>query len=144
MPLSIILVFVSIELNRANTMIQSVGVDIVDIDRMTKVIHRWGDKFLKKILTPIEYNYCTDKAGQSASVAARFAVKEALYKALPENIQRSAGWLDIEIINDKSGRPHINCLGNIRNLKDTLKIHVSISHSKSSAIAMVVLEKRSA
>ena len=123
-------------------MIQSIGVDIVEIDRMTRVINRWGDKFLKKILTPVEYEYCINKSGQSASVAARFAVKEALYKALPPAIQPGTGWLDVEVMNDKTGRPHINCLRKIENLRDQFNIHVSISHSKSSAVAMIVLEKK--
>ena len=123
-------------------MIQSIGVDIVDIERMTKVIHRWGDKFLKKILTPAEFAYCKNKAGQAASVAARFAAKEALYKALPEDVQLNTGWLDIEVVNDNSGRPHLNCLGKIKNLPDRFNIHVTISHSKASAVAMVLLERK--
>ena len=123
-------------------MVQSIGVDIVDIARMTEVIHRWGDRFLKKFLTPVEYNYCTGKPGQSASVAARFAVKEAFYKALPRDIQSGVGWLDVEVMNDKTGRPHVNCLGNIKNLGDRFNIHVSISHSKSSAVGMIVLEEK--
>jgi len=74
-------------------MIYSVGVDIVDIARIENVIHRWGDAFLKKILTPLEYEYCHSKVGLAASVAARFAVKEAVYKALPAKVQVGAGWL---------------------------------------------------
>ncbi|MBN1480353.1 holo-ACP synthase [candidate division KSB1 bacterium] len=125
-------------------MIQSIGVDIVDIARTTAIIHRWGDKFIKKILTPDEYNYCKPKSGLAACIAARFAVKEALYKALPEDWQNSAGWLDIEVMNDKAGRPHINCLGSLKNISNTFQIHVTISHSKTCAIAMIVLEKKEA
>jgi len=125
-------------------MIQSVGIDVVDIDRMTRVITRWGDKFLKKILTPTEYHYCINKAGQSSSVAARFAVKEAMYKALPDDIQKGVGWLDIEVMNDPSGRPHINGLGTLKNLDERFIVHVSISHSKKSAVAMIVLERKGA
>lgn len=124
------------------TMIQSIGIDIVDIDRMTRVINRWGEKFLKKILTPVEYTYCVNKAGQSASVAARFAVKEALYKALPPDIQPGTGWLDVEVMNDESGRPHVTGLGVLKNLNEEYNVHVSISHSKQSAVAMIVLEKK--
>ncbi len=123
-------------------MIQSIGIDIVDIDRMTRVINRWGDKFLKKILTPVEYDYCKNKSGQSASVAARFAVKEALYKALPAAVQPGVGWLDIEVMNDTFGRPHINVFNSLNRLMDDYVIHVSISHSKQSAVALIVLEKK--
>jgi holo-[acyl-carrier-protein] synthase len=123
-------------------MVQSIGVDIVEIDRMTRVINRWGDKFLKKILTPVEYEYCINKSGQSASVAARFAVKEALYKALPPAIQPGTGWLDVEVMNDKTGRPSVTCLGSLQHITDNYHVHVSISHSRRSAVAMIVLEKR--
>jgi holo-[acyl-carrier protein] synthase len=123
-------------------MIQAIGVDIVDIARMTKVIHRWGDKFLQKILTPSEYDYCSKKAGLVASVAARFAAKEALYKALPEDIQSSTGWLDIEVVNDESGRPRLNCLGDISSIPDRFHIHLSLSHSRAAAVAMIVLERK--
>ncbi len=122
-------------------MIQAIGVDIVDIDRIEKVIRRWGDVFLKKILTPLEYDYCRTKAGRAASVAARFAVKEAVYKALPPSIQAQAGWLDVQVVNELSGRPRLQFLGPLARLEDEFTVHVSISHSKSSAVAMIVLEK---
>ncbi|MBN1464680.1 holo-ACP synthase [candidate division KSB1 bacterium] len=123
-------------------MIQSIGIDIVDIERMTQMIHRWGDKFLCKILTPREYAYCHDKFGQAASVAARFAAKEALYKALPADLQAGTGWLDVEVVNDASGRPRLNCFGKIAQLQERFVVHVSISHSKVSAVAMVLLEQK--
>jgi holo-[acyl-carrier protein] synthase len=127
---------------RTSRMIQSIGIDIVDIDRIAAVIQRWGDRFLRKILTPVEYDYCVAKAGRNASVAARFAAKEALYKALPPELQPTAGWLDIEVMNDSSGRPHIQCLKKLQKHAEGYIIHVSISHSKASAVAMVVLEKK--
>lgn len=123
-------------------MIESIGVDIVDLARMTQVIHRWHDKFMKKILTPLEYDYCAAKAGRTASVAARFAAKEALYKALPDENQVVARWHDIEILNDKNGRPHIVCLRKLKKVAEDYHIHLSLSHSKSSAVAVVVLERK--
>ena len=59
------------------------------------------EKFLRKILTPLEYEYCRSKVGLAPSVAARFAVKEAVYKALPTSVQPRSAWLDIEVENDK-------------------------------------------
>jgi len=122
-------------------MIHSVGVDIVDITRIEKVIHRWGDAFLKKILTPLEHEYCRSKAGLAASVAARFAVKEAVYKALPTEIQPGIGWLDVQVVNELSGKPHLQFLGELEKLLHGFNVHVSISHSRNSAVAMVVIEK---
>ena len=123
-------------------MIQSIGVDIVDIARIDKVIQRWDDTFLNKILTPLEYIYCRSKPGLAASVAARFAVKEAVYKALPDSIQPKARWLDVQIVNELSGRPQIEFKDNLAHLEDDYIVHVSISHSKNSAVAMVVFEKK--
>lgn len=122
-------------------MTHSIGVDIVDIVRIEKVIHRWGDAFLKKILTPLEYQYCHSKAGLAASVAARFAVKEAVYKALPSENQAGIGWLDVQVVNELSGKPHVQFLGRFEKLLLGFNVHVSISHSRNSAVAMVVLEK---
>ena len=122
-------------------MIHSIGVDIVDIARIEKVIHRWGDAFLKKILTPLEYEYCHSKAGVAASVAARFAVKEAIYKALPTEIQPGIGWLDVQVVNELSGKPHVQFLGRLEKLLLGFSVQVSISHSRNSAVAMVLLEK---
>lgn len=125
-------------------MVQSIGVDIVDIARMTAIVHRWGDKFTRKILTPEEYRYCIPKAGAMACIAARFAVKEALFKALPPDLQDSVGWRDIEVLNDISGRPQIHCLGRLKKLPNSFDIHVSISHSRECAIAMIVLAQKGA
>lgn len=122
-------------------MTHSIGVDIVDIVRIEKVIHRWGDAFLKKILTPLEYQYCHSKAGLAASVAVRFAVKEAVYKALPSENQAGIGWLDVQVVNELSGKPHVQFLGRFEKLLLGFNVHVSISHSRNSAVAMVVLEK---
>lgn len=122
-------------------MIYSVGVDIVDIARIENVIHRWGDAFLKKILTPLEYEYCHSKVGLAASVAARFAVKEAVYKALPAKVQVGAGWLDVQVVNELSGKPHVQFLGGLEKLLSGFNVHVSISHSRNSAVAMVLFEK---
>lgn len=125
-------------------MIRSIGIDIVDIGRIDKVIHRWGDLFLKKILTELEYTYCISKAGLAASVAARFAVKEAVYKALPPSLQPNARWLDVEVVNELSGRPRLEFKGNLEKLVNDYAVHVSISHSKNSAVAMVMLEEKRA
>ncbi len=123
-------------------MIESIGVDIVDIPRIEKVIQRWGDLFLNKVLTSKEYEYCREKAGLAASVAARFAAKEAVYKALPTEVQPVARWLDIEVINELSGRPRIEFNGDLQNLLQQFDVQISISHSKSSAVAMVVIQKK--
>jgi len=75
-------------------------------------------------------------------VAARFAAKEAVYKALPTEVQPVARWLDIEVINELSGRPRIEFNGDLQNLLQQFDVQISISHSKSSAVAMVVIQKK--
>ena len=123
-------------------MIESIGIDIVDVDKIHRAISRWGDRFLRKVLTEDEYRYCIAKPGRDLSVAVRFAAKEALYKSLPEDIQKQGPrWLDVEVINASSGKPGLKCSGVLKNLLQDYHLHVSLSHSNTSAVAMVVLER---
>ena len=124
------------------TMIAAVGVDIVEIARMERVISRWGDHFLRKILTDREYAYCTLKSNMVFSVAARFAAKEAVYKSLPEHAQSTSRWHDIEVIHTDSGKPTVVCHGSLEALTAEMSWHLTLSHSNASAVAFVVLETK--
>lgn len=116
------------------------GVDIIEIDRIKDSIEDIGEKFLKKVFTDKEIEYCESRKGQRYQhYAGRFAAKEAAFKAISSNLndKYSVNWKDFEVINDKQGRPKIN----ITNI-DTSKIEsidISISHCKSYATANVVV-----
>ena len=116
------------------------GTDIVEIERVKDSIEKLGDKFLNKVYTEEEIKYCESKGKQKYQhYAARFAVKEAAFKAVSESIKDkySVCWKDFETINDKSGRPSLNILG--INTKKIENIDVSISHCKQYATANVVI-----
>jgi holo-[acyl-carrier protein] synthase len=123
-------------------MIQAIGVDIVEIRRIRRAVQRWGDRFLNKILTPHEYDYCLHPRLKVHSIAARFAAKEALFKSLPPELQPIVGWHDLEVVNDASGKPRFRGLGRMSRLFTDHNVQLSISHSLDSAVAVVVFEEK--
>ena len=119
------------------------GIDLVKIERIEKIIMRWGDNFVFKIFTPLEREYCEKKKGNKfQSYAGKFAAKEALLKALGLGL-RGANWKEIEVTNNQLGQPIISTSGKLKNIalaKGVNKYFISISHTKEYAIAQVVLE----
>ena len=112
------------------------GVDIIEISRIQKNIDRYGEKFLDRIYTKNEIEYCeSKKANKYESYAARFAAKEAIYKAISSKLETECNWSDIEIINDPKGKPHVNLSIKLNGLED---MEVSLSHSKEMAMAVCV------
>ena len=124
-------------------MIIGCGIDLVKIERIEKIIKKWGNNFILRIFTSSEKEYCEKKKGNKyQSYAGKFAAKEALLKALGLGL-REANWKEIEIKNDKLGQPIINTSGKLKNIasiKGVRKYFISISHTKEYAIAQVVLE----
>lgn len=118
----------------------SCGVDIIEIERVKDSIENIGGKFLKKVFSDKEIEYCESKKGQKYQhYAGRFAAKEAAFKAISRELddKYSVCWKDFEVINDKQGRPQIN-LFNI-NMERIESIDISISHCKLYATANVVV-----
>lgn len=121
----------------------SCGTDIIEIERIKESIEKSGDSFLNRVFTKKEIEYCESKKKQKYQhYAARFAAKEAAFKALSWklNDKYSVSWKDFELVNNKQGRPELNIIG--INLDNVENIDVSISHCKEYAIANVtVLEE---
>jgi len=119
------------------------GIDLAKIERIEKIIKKWGDNFTFRIFTPLEREYCEKKKGNKfQSYAGKFAAKEALLKALGLGL-REANWKEIEIKNDELGQPIIHTSGKLKNVasaKGASKYFISISHTKEYAIAQVILE----
>lgn len=124
------------------------GIDIIEVDRIKDAIEELGDNFLKRIYTDNEINYCNkSNLMKYQHFAARFAVKEAVFKAISEYIEgrKDILWKDIEVFNFDSGKPYINVENLLKNIKkdaDNIKIKdtdISISHIKNYAIANVVI-----
>lgn len=119
------------------------GIDLVKIERIEKIIKKWGDNFIFRIFTTLEREYCEKKKGNKfQSYAGKFAAKEALLKALGLGL-REANWKEIEIKNDELGQPIIDTSGKLKNIaltKGVSKYFISISHTKEYAVAQVILE----
>ncbi|MBI3602189.1 MAG: holo-ACP synthase [Candidatus Omnitrophica bacterium] len=114
-------------------MILGIGTDIIEIDRIKKAIERFGDDFLRHILTDEEITHARRYQSPYAHYAGRFAAKEAIFKALGDP---KLSWHDINIINDKEGKPV--CKHRQADFKN--HILISISHSKDYAVASAIVE----
>lgn|SRR5574344_1099563 len=122
-----------------------VGTDIIEVNRVEKAMQ--DDNFAKRVFTDKEIAYCESKnKTKYQHYAARFAAKEAIFKAISKNLDNKfdIDWKNFEITNDDSGRPIANIVGIDNNKLDTskIKIDVSLSHIEMYAIAMAsVMEK---
>lgn len=119
-----------------------IGVDLVKIARVRVAAERWQDRFLTRVFTEAERRYCFNRASPYASLAARFAVKEAVLKALGTGWSDGVRWVDIQVLNDASGRPMASVDGRVGSLirqAGVTGIHVSLSHDDDYAMAEAVL-----
>lgn len=116
------------------------GTDIIEIERIKKSIEKLGEKFLNKIYTKQEIEYCESKKVQKyQSYAGRFAVKEAVFKAISFKLKDKyqIDWKDIETVVNAQGKPETRIIG--IDLKDIESMDVSISHCRDYAIANVTI-----
>ena len=116
------------------------GVDIIEIDRVKESIEQLGDKFLNRVFTDKEIEYCESRKNQKYQhYAARFAAKEAAFKAVSGQIddKYNVCWKDFEVTNDEQGRPSIKLVG--IDEKSIENIDISISHCKKYAVANVTV-----
>ena len=116
------------------------GTDIIEIERVKESIENLGEKFLERAYTKKEIEYCESKKKQKYQhYAARFAAKEALFKAISWKLEDKYEicWKDIEVLNNNQGRPELKLIG--VDLKNIENIDISISHCKNYAVANVVV-----
>ncbi|NPA91011.1 MAG: holo-ACP synthase [Chloroflexi bacterium] len=115
-----------------------VGLDIIRVSRIEKAIRRWNTRFLDRVFSTGEQEDCR---GRSASLAARFAAKEAVLKALGTGLAQGIRWTDVEIRTRANGEPRVILHGNAVTLARSLGIHaweVSLTHDGEIAAAIVV------
>ena len=121
--------------------IQSHGVDMVDCAGLGAGIERHGDRFLKRVFTPVELEYCQSRKNRIQHLSGRFAVKEAVLKVLGTGWRNGIAWTDIEVRNQPSGQPFVELTGRCREIADEqglTKILISISHISTHAIASAI------
>lgn len=130
-------------------MILGIGTDLCDIRRIENSIEKYGDRFLNKIFTKAEQDYCEAKSSKGGFYAKRFAAKEAVAKALARSNTGSLSWQDVEITNEPSGRPRVTLYRGAKlrfdeNIPDSYcgHIHLSLTDDYPYAHAYVIAEAR--
>lgn len=130
----------------SSSVIISIGIDVIEVRRMREVLER-TPRFAVRVFTTDERFYC-DRRGQLAPqhYAARFAAKEAAFKALQTGWSNGLAWQDVEVVSQPSGAPVLHLHRRARTLfeqsgADT--VHLTLSHTSESAIAQVIFERRS-
>jgi len=125
-------------------MIVGTGIDIAEVPRIREAIERHGERFLKRIFTEGEIQYCESKANRVERYAARFAAKEAGMKAIGTGWNHGVRWRDIEVARKPGGRPTLVLHGKAAELAAKLgatNIALSLTHTAEQAFAQVILEK---
>jgi holo-[acyl-carrier protein] synthase len=115
----------------------SVGVDMIEVARIEQGIAQHGDRFYNRLFTPQEQAYCN---GRTPNLAGRFAIKEAVAKALGTGIG-DIRWTDVEVVTDERGRPNLVLHNNAKTLADQLGLHqwsISLSHTATHAIGFAI------
>lgn len=124
-------------------MIIGIGTDIVSIERIKKALTSFGDRFIEKVFTDREASYSKDKKEEAEALAACFAAKEAVLKALGTGISNGIGFKDVEVSRKQGKRPEVKLNGKAKVAAESLgvkNIHLSISHDAGLAVAFVVVE----
>ena len=124
-------------------MILGLGLDLVEVERVRAAVERQGEAFIERVLTSDEAAYCRFQAEPSIHIAARFAAKEAFSKAIGTGIGEGAGWRDIEVVRRDSGKPELVLHGKALESAESMGVvgmHLSITHTRLTAAAVVVLE----
>jgi holo-[acyl-carrier protein] synthase len=121
--------------------ILGVGTEITECLRIARMIERHGEQFLDRVYTPEEIRYCQGRKQTTQHFTGRWAAKEAVLKALGSSWTRGITWRDIEIRTSPGGHITVAVCGGVRELVERLrvgKIHVSISHCRTHAVAYAV------
>jgi len=119
-----------------------IGYDMVEVQRIESVLSRWGDRFEKRVFTPQELEYCGNKENRFQRLASRFAVKEAVFKALGTGWQRGVGWTEIAVTNNDLGKPSVTLSGRTKQLSQQMgvrNIFVSMTHTSNYGAAQIIL-----
>jgi holo-[acyl-carrier protein] synthase len=122
-------------------MITGIGTDIVDVERIRRSYEEYGERFLKRVFTDTEREYC-EHFGETKFLhyAARFAAKEAFSKAIGTGMRDGMAFHSVGIRNERSGKPVLELFGDIRERWSEHIIHVTLSHTSTVAVAVVVME----
>lgn len=126
-------------------MIVGIGIDLVEIERMRRLLERKGDRALARLFTEGERSYASTHAMPARHLAARAAAKEAAFKALAGNdLARAIGWRELEVVSTPGHAPTLLLHGRAKERAAELgvtRVHLTLSHTESTAAAFVVAER---
>jgi holo-[acyl-carrier protein] synthase len=127
-------------------MIIGIGSDLIDISRIAKTIERFGDRFIRRVYTPVEIARAERRADRVATYAKRFAAKEACSKALGTGFRKGVFWHDLGVVNLPGGRPSLALTGGAKARLDALtpvgmvaRIDLTITDEYPLAQALVII-----
>jgi holo-[acyl-carrier protein] synthase len=123
-------------------MIAGIGVDIVDVSRVARLLERYGERFVRRVFTDAEASYAKGGAAPAERLAGRFAVKEAVMKALGTGKSQGILWRDVETVRGPMGKPVVHLHGQaVRWMRHRGgdRVLVSITHDGGKAVAFVIL-----
>jgi holo-[acyl-carrier protein] synthase len=121
--------------------ILGIGTDIIECLRIAQMIERHGERFVSRVFTPLEIEYCASRRAATQHYAGRWAAKEAIMKALGTGWVRGVNWTDIEIRNEPGGKPTTAFRGGVRDLVASIgltDVMLSISHCRTHAVAYAI------
>lgn len=124
-------------------MILGHGVDLTEVTRIRRSVERYGDRFLERVFTEAEREYAGDGPRRFERLAARFAAKEAVFKALGTGWAEGAGWTNIEVAREPSGKPTLVLHDKAQEMARAMGVkwwHLSLTHTKTTAMASVIAE----
>lgn len=119
-----------------------IGIDVVEVDRVKSSLEEFSERFLTRVFTKLEREYCQKQKMPELHLAARFAAKEAIAKAFGTGIGKEIGWLDMEILRKESGEPEAQLRGDAKGYakrRGVEQILVSLTHAKQYAAANAVI-----
>ncbi len=125
-------------------MIHGIGTDFVEVSRLERILKEWGDRFLDRVYAHDEIEYCKNKAFPAIHFAARFAAKESFLKSLGIGLGMGVKLKEIEVRNNTLGNPELKINEKVASILDDLgvkAIHLSMTHTRGHAHAIVILER---
>lgn len=123
-------------------MLIGIGNDIIEIDRVRRSIDRYGDKFLNRLFSKREQEYCLRFKDSASRFAVRFAAKEAVVKALGTGFSGDIDWLDIEIMHTEVGKPYVHLSPKLNERFENPYFLISLSHSRDYASAVAIWSEK--
>jgi len=124
-------------------MIIGIGMDLVEVERIEAMLRRHPERAVRRLFTPAERSYCLASGHAAQSYAARFAAKEAFFKALGTGLALGARWTEVEVLRNPDGAPRLQVSGialELAERRGVRRAHVSLTHTRRIAAAYVVLE----